>query len=472
VRHRPYVALLGSLTLALALGVVATGGVATVAGAAVNGHCGDVVVSPLAKGTNLRVAGSTSTDLHVFPEAQDVTLAPSVAVDFTHPGLYDTPLSLSGKRAILNAGTRVSSYLIHGDLPVGHATQRLTATIGFSTNVVGVQILSATLTALNVHQLRVPGVTYATKFSGLELNANGHGDFVRLINARTIAVSFSVAGQIDDTRVITQGTSSKASALNGYRLLAADGGVFDFGGQQFYGSTGGRVLNQPIVAGVNTCGNAGYWFVARDGGVFTYGDALFHGSLGSAVVSSPVVAMAATPTGLGYYLAEANGTVAAGSGGHPFGDATLFTDGHGHTDASKYHLNQPVVGMATTPTGDGYWLLAGDGGIFSFGDAEFHGSTGNLHLVSPVIGFSPTRDGHGYWLFAADGGIFSFGDAKFHGSAGGALRTNPIVGMRVSPTGNGYWLTDSAGKVYPFGDAAFAGDLSALHLFRPVIGMM
>ena len=47
-----------------------------------------------------------------------------------------------------------------------------------------------------------------------------------------------------------------ATALNGYRMLAADGGVFDFGGQQFYGSTGGRVLNQPIVAGVNTCGNA------------------------------------------------------------------------------------------------------------------------------------------------------------------------------------------------------------------------
>ena len=39
-------------------------------------------------------------------------------------------------------------------------------------------------------------------------------------------------------------------------------------------------------------------------------------------------------------------------------------------------LNQPIVGMAATPDDGGYWLVAGDGGIFSFGDAAFHGSTG------------------------------------------------------------------------------------------------
>ena len=32
-------------------------------------------------------------------------------------------------------------------------------------------------------------------------------------------------------------------------------------------------------------------------------------------------------------------------------------------------LNQPVVGMAPTPSGEGYWLVAADGGVFSFGDA-------------------------------------------------------------------------------------------------------
>ena len=37
-------------------------------------------------------------------------------------------------------------------------------------------------------------------------------------------------------------------------------------------------------------------------------------------------------------------------------------------------LNAPIVGMAATPTGKGYWLVGADGGVFAYGDAEFHGS--------------------------------------------------------------------------------------------------
>jgi hypothetical protein len=51
-------------------------------------------------------------------------------------------------------------------------------------------------------------------------------------------------------------------------------------------------------------------------------------------------------------------------------------------------LNQPIVGMASSPTGQGYWLVAADGGIFSFGDAHFYGSTGSLHLNRPIVGMS------------------------------------------------------------------------------------
>jgi hypothetical protein len=37
-------------------------------------------------------------------------------------------------------------------------------------------------------------------------------------------------------------------------------------------------------------------------------------------------------------------------------------------------LNRPVMGIAATPSGAGYWLVAADGGIFTFGDAPFAGS--------------------------------------------------------------------------------------------------
>ena len=64
----------------------------------------------------------------------------------------------------------------------------------------------------------------------------------------------------------------------------------------------------------------------------------------------------------------------------------------------------------------GYWLVASDGGVFSFGSAPFYGSTGNLVLAQPVLGMAPGLGGGGYWMVASDGGIFAFGDAGFYGS--------------------------------------------------------
>ena len=98
------------------------------------------------------------------------------------------------------------------------------------------------------------------------------------------------------------------------------------------------------------------------------------------------------------------------------------------------HLNQPINGMARTRSGHGYWLVASDGGIFSFGDAKFHGSTGAIHLNQPIVGMAATPSGRGYWLVASDGGMFTFGDAKFYGSTGAMHLNQPIVGMAPTPT--------------------------------------
>lgn len=42
--------------------------------------------------------------------------------------------------------------------------------------------------------------------------------------------------------------------------------------------------------------------------------------------------------------------------------------------------------MAATPTGKGYWLVASDGGVFTYGDAKYCGSTGNIDLWQPIVG--------------------------------------------------------------------------------------
>ena len=85
--------------------------------------------------------------------------------------------------------------------------------------------------------------------------------------------------------------------------------------------------------------------------------------------------------------------------------------------------------MAASPDGLGYWLVASDGGIFTFGDAAFYGSTGNVALNRPIVGMTSTPDGKGYWLVASDGGIFSFGDAAYLGSTGNTGLNKPIVGI-------------------------------------------
>ncbi|HWE54935.1 MAG TPA: L,D-transpeptidase family protein [Acidimicrobiales bacterium] len=189
-----------------------------------------------------------------------------------------------------------------------------------------------------------------------------------------------------------------------------------------------------------------------------FGHAAFYGSPGTKL-AKPVVAMAATPDGGGYY------EVAADGGVFNYGDAKFY----GSTGAD--HLVRPIIGLATAKGINGYWLVASDGGVFAFGQARFYGSTGGVKLAKPIVGIAATPDGLGYWLVASDGGIFSFGDARFHGSTGGVTLAKPVVGMAPSANGLGYWLVASDGGIFAFGDARFYGSTGSDHLIAPVVGM-
>jgi Beta-galactosidase len=196
--------------------------------------------------------------------------------------------------------------------------------------------------------------------------------------------------------------------------------------------------------------NGGYWTVGWLGSITAQGGASVFGSpaLSGLHLAKPIVGMASTPSGQGYWLVASDGGVFS------YGNASFY----GSTGA--VHLNQPIVGMAATLDGKGYWLVASDGGIFTFGDAKFYGSTGAMHLNRPIVGMTSTPDGLGYWLVASDGGIFTFGDAKFYGSTGAIHLDRPIIGVASTPDGQGYWLVASDGGIFTFGDAQFAGSLS------------
>jgi hypothetical protein len=143
--------------------------------------------------------------------------------------------------------------------------------------------------------------------------------------------------------------------------------------------------------------------------------------------------------------------VASDGGVFTFGAANFY----GSTGSMT--LNKPVVGMAATPSGNGYWLVASDGGVFAYGDAQFYGSTGSMVLNKPIIGMISTLDGGGYWLIASDGGVFAFGDAQFYGSTGGTAPPYPITAAAPGFLDGGYWMVDANGQVFNFGDAPSEG---------------
>ena len=184
--------------------------------------------------------------------------------------------------------------------------------------------------------------------------------------------------------------------------------------------------------------------------------------------------------------------------------ALTFSPGTGPDELATYQGVPALAGVtvpfrATFP-GRGYWLVASDGGVFTFGDAGFFGSTGAIALNKPIVGMASTPDGAGYWLVASDGGVFTFGDAGFFGSTGAhrpqqahrrhgrhprrraatgwspptaasspsvtpassarparSPSTSPSSAWRPPPTARGYWLVASDGGIFTFGDAGFFG---------------
>jgi len=76
----------------------------------------------------------------------------------------------------------------------------------------------------------------------------------------------------------------------------------------------------------------------------------------------------------------------------------------------------PAVAIVPTKSGQGYYIVFADGGVFAYGDAVYRGSMGGEDLHAPVVSAACTPSGDGYWLVAADGGVFCFGDAGFLGT--------------------------------------------------------
>jgi hypothetical protein len=93
-------------------------------------------------------------------------------------------------------------------------------------------------------------------------------------------------------------------------------------------------------------------------------------------------------------------------------------------DVHTLSLHAPIVGSCAMPSGQGYNMVAADGGVFAF-NAPFGGSLARLSLRQPIVAIA--RYGNAYLMAAADGGVFNFSKRPFFGSAAG-LSASPVVG--------------------------------------------
>jgi hypothetical protein len=205
------------------------------------------------------------------------------------------------------------------------------------------------------------------------------------------------------------------------------------------------------------------------------------------------------------YMGAAYST-ATGNGSVSFAEVIVGACGTGTPTGVIYNWNSVLAALNSgsgtpvptssnkIPASDGYWEVAGDGGVFSYGNAQYAGSTpsgytgsftsmahygkndaywlldstGQIYAYkAPYYGGSPTgyngsfvgieyNGSSGYWLLDSTGQIYSYGNAAYYGGSPTGYNGS-FVGIAATPDHRGYWLVDSTGQVYAYGDAAYYG---------------
>ena len=206
---------------------------------------------------------------------------------------------------------------------------------------------------------------------------------------------------------------------SGAPALLPNGLVFEVGKSQT-----AYVLNQSDLGGVGHQVASAANFCFSDGGSADLNGTLFvpcsNGVHAVTVTSSPPTATwtASASAAKGSPIV-AGGMVWSIGGGNLYGlDAAT---GHGGPEFS--------IGSASSSFPS---PSAADGLILAPSSTQIHAFDGPAGLPGPPTS-APTSSGPGYWLVASDGGIFSFGGAPFLGSTGGQHLNQPIVGLGLDP---------------------------------------
>jgi hypothetical protein len=234
-----------------------------------------------------------------------------------------------------------------------------------------------------------------------------------------------------------------ATTVTGVRALSSSGLVFTAGRAAKHGQPGGA--DGALVAMSTPGWGDGYATLSSSGVVRTYGSLPV---LGDVSDKGGAADIACTPSGNGYWILMTNGGI------YPFGDARYFGS------PLKNGSSVGGVRIARRPQGDGYWVLGGDGVVRGFGAAATLDSP-QAGGAKPV-GLAATATGAGYWVLLEDGTVAAFGDATASGgpATSGRRWTAPAVAIAAVAGSAGYVVSAKDGGLSSFGGAPFLGSFA------------
>ncbi len=430
-------------------------------------------VSTITPGYAGFVNGDTTSSLTTKPVCSTTATSASPPSPPTYPSSCSGGSDANYAFAYVNGATTVTKAPIAVAVRGTQANMGSPSFSGSGNPPAGVTLTTSALTCTEVTPstpitVNLASGAYtllASSCSGIVLAGTNAGDYS--VTLTSASGDFTVTG--GPPPVSPPPPQPPPPATHGYWLVGSDGGIFTFGSASFYGSTGSLTLQRPVVGITSTRDRAGYWLVASDGGTFAFGDAGFYGSIpglglapaGSGLphsLNAPIVAMVPAADGQGYFVVASDGGVFAFGPGASFAGSCPGIGG----------CSGPAVSVIPDSTGNGYWLFTATGNVYSFGDAPSLGSPGNVG--SPITSAVRTPDGKGYWVLVANGTVYRYGDAVDYGSPSGQFGAfNPATAIFSTSDGGGYWVASAVGAVDPYGDAPNDGGMAGTHLNGSII---
>ena len=127
------------------------------------------------------------------------------------------------------------------------------------------------------------------------------------------------------------------------------------------------------------------------------------------------------------------------------------------------HICSPACWPGLVTTADGtQWIDHNGLWDESLLDDEFFASVPAPPVAQGDEMIASTPSGNGYWVCKSDGSIWSYGDATYLGGTNSAAKTpmpagETATGFASHPTAQGYWILTNTNAVYAFGASKYLG---------------